>query len=627
MATTYTDQYLTRIREGATYTPASQTPAARTFNQKLEPYSMDIGSLYRQLDINATGPFAERNEYKSDLINYIKGTLLQTASEGKVLEYEDKVRDAILISAFTGRDVQTDVLPNFDKYAKQFTGIDTDKNVLKSFQDYFEANSIQKQISNLTMMLTNIPYDDERRPSYEAMLEKARTDYATKTADVSTKSDFWRQVAASGNIVAQSVEQMSRVMSTQIMAYMLTGGLSLASPAVSGIQNITNAARVGSAMKLAGTASAVHYTATTMMKAEAAEIASTLMDMVDENGNRIPLDIIRDNAYRWGITSALVEMGDDFITPIGNVKLGTKTIGEAFNALKGLLQRNPIGYVGLFAGSTALQTTQEGIQGAIRQKGINDAIRQSNAQGFTSFKESDIQASAKDYWNTAWDEFKESFIPMAATQFLTGGLTFATAKLSQRMQITPQMKKDAAKYFNAKQGQIFDIGYIDTVGEQPVNIYAPKEGAEKQEQAKASPILMTVNKQTGALVPVYRRDRQYAEHLRSNGVTAIRGIVISDDFVSKVGNTASANNLASILGVRIGEQYPVMGYDGDTIIMDTQEGVEAAAADIDSLKADIFGNPEVVNLEKQENGDYRLMWETESGRERSVTIRAKNDTD
>lgn len=627
MATTYTDQYLTRIREGATYTPASQTPAARTFNQKLEPYSMDIGSLYRQLDINATGPFAERNEYKSDLINYIKGTLLQTASEGKVLEYEDKVRDAILISSFTGRDVQTDVLPNFDKYAKQFTGIDTDKNVLKSFQDYFEANSIQKQISNLTMMLTNIPYDDERRPSYEAMLEKARTDYATKTADVSTKSDFWRQVAASGNIVAQSVEQMSRVMSTQIMAYMLTGGLSLASPAVSGIQNITNAARVGSAMKLAGTASAVHYTATTMMKAEAAEIASTLMDMVDENGNRIPLDIIRDNAYRWGITSALVEMGDDFITPIGNVKLGTKTIGEAFSALKGLMQRNPIGYVGLFAGSTALQTTQEGIQGAIRQKGINDAIRQSNAQGFTSFKESDIQASAKDYWSTALDEFKESFIPMAATQLLTGGLTFTTAMLSKRMQITPQMNKDASKYFTAKQGQIFDIGYIDTVGEQPVNIYAPKEGAEKQEQTKASPILMTVNKQTGALVPVYRRDRQYAEYLRSNGVTAIRGIVISDDFVSKVGNTASANNLASILGVRIGEQYPVMGYDGDTIIMDTQEGVDAAAADIDSLKADIFGNPEVVNLEKQENGNYRLMWETDSGRERSVTIRAKNDTD
>ena len=627
MATTYTDQYLTRIREGATYTPASQTPAARTFNQKLEPYSMDIGSLYRQLDINASGPFAERNEYKSDLINYIKGTLLQTASEGKVLEYEDKVRDAILIASFTGRDVQTDVLPNFDKYAKQFTGIDTDKNVLKSFQDYFEANSIQKQISNLTMMLTNIPYDDERRPSYEAMLEKARTDYATKTADVSTKSDFWRQVAASGNIVAQSVEQMSRVMSTQIMAYMLTGGLSLASPAVSGIQNITNAARVGSAMKLAGTASAVHYTATTMMKAEAAEIASTLMDMVDENGNRIPLDIIRDNAYRWGITSALVEMGDDFITPIGNVKLGTKTIGEAFSALKGLLQRNPIGYVGLFAGSTALQTTQEGIQGAIRRKGINDAIRQSNAQGFTSFKEDQVQDSASEYWNTAWDEFKESFIPMAATQLLTGGLTFATAKLSQRMQITPQMKKDAAKYFNAKQGQIFDIGYIDTVGEQPVNIYAPKEGAEKQEQAKASPILMTVNKQTGALVPVYRRDRQYAEYLRSNGVTAIRGIVISDDFVSKVGNTASANNLASILGVRIGEQYPVMGYDGDTIIMDTQEGVDAAAADIESLKADIFGNPEVVNLEKQENGNYRLMWETDSGRERSVTIRAKNDTD
>lgn len=627
MATTYTDQYLTRIREGATYTPASQTPAARTFNQKLEPYSMDIGSLYRQLDINATGPFAERNEYKSDLINYIKGTLLQTASEGKVLEYEDKVRDAILIASFTGRDVQTDVLPNFDRYAKQFTGIDTDKNVLKSFQDYFEAYSIQKQISNLTMMLTNIPYDDERRPSYEAMLEKASTDYATKTADVSTKSDFWRQVAASGNIVAQSVEQTSRTMSTQIMAYMLTGGLSLASPAVSGIQSITKAARIGSAMKLAGTASAVHYTATIMMKAEASEIASTLMDMVDENGNRIPLDIIRDNAYRWGIISAFTEMADDFITPIGNVKLGTKTIGEAFDALKGLMQRNPIGYVGLFAGSTALESTQEGIQGAIRQKGINDAIRQSNAQGFTSFKESDIQASAKDYWNTALDEFKESFIPMAATQILTGGLTYTTAMLSQRMQITPQMKKDAAKYFNAKQGQIFDIGYIDTVGEQPVNIYAPKEGAEKQEQAKASPILMTVNKQTGALVPVYRRDRQYAEYLRSNGVTAIRGIVISDDFVSKVGNTASANNLASILGVRIGEQYPVMGYDGDTIIMDTQEGVDAAAADIDSLKADIFGNPEVVNLEKQENGNYRLMWETDSGRERSVTIRAKNDTD
>lgn len=627
MATTYTDQYLTRIREGATYTPASQTPVAQTFNQRLEPYSMDIGSLYRQLDINATGPFAEKNEYKADLINYIKGTLLQTASEGKVLEYEDKVRDAILISAFTGRDVQTDVLPNFDRYAKQFTGIDTDKNVLKSFQDYFEANSIQKQISNLTMMLTNIPYDDERRPSYEAMLDKARTDYATKTADVSTKSYFWRQVAASGNIVAQSVEQMSRVMSTQIMAFMLTGGLSLGSSAVSGIQNITNAARVGSAMKLAGTASAVQYTATTMMKAEAAEIASTLMDMVDENGNRIPLDIIRDNAYRWGIASALVEMGDDFITPIGNVKLGTKTIGEAFSALKGLLQRNPIGYVGLFAGSTALQTTQEGIQGAIRQKGINDAIRQANEQGFTSFKEDQVQDSASEYWNTAWDEFKESFIPMAATQLLTGGLTFTTAMLSKRMQITPQMNKDAAKYFTAKQGQIFDIGYIDTVGEQPVNIYAPKEGAENQEQAKASPILMTVNKQTGALVPVYRRDRQYAEYLRSNGVTAIRGIIISDDFVSKVGNTASANNLASILGVRIGEQYPVMGYDGDTIIMDTQEGVDAAAADIDSLKADIFGNPEVVNLEKQENGNYRLMWETDSGRERSVTIRAKNDTD
>lgn len=627
MATTYTDQYLTRIREGATYTPASQTPAAQTFNQKLEPYSMDIGSLYRQLDINATGPFAERNEYKSDLINYIKGTLLQTASEGKVLEYEDKVRDAILIASFTGRDVQTDVLPNFDRYAKQFTGIDTDKNVLKSFQDYFEAHSIQKQISNLTMMLTNIPYDDERRPSYEAMLEKARTDYATKTADVSTKSDFWRQVAASGNIIAQSVEQTSRTMSTQIMAYMLTGGLSLASPAVSGIQSITKAARIGSAMKLAGTASAVHYTATIMMKAEASEIASTLMDMVDENGNRIPLDIIRDNAYRWGIISAFTEMADDFITPIGNVKLGTKTIGEAFDALKGLMQRNPIGYVGLFAGSTALEATQEGIQGAIRQKGINDAIRQANEQGFTSFKESDIKASAKDYWSTALDEFKESFIPMAATQILTGGLTYTTAMLSQRMQITPQMKKDAAKYFTAKQGQIFDIGYIDTVGEQPVNIYAPKEGAEKQEQAKASPILMTVNKQTGALVPVYRRDRQYAEYLRSNGVTAIRGIVISDDFVSKVGNTASANNLASILGVRIGEQYPVMGYDGDTIIMDTQEGVEAAAADIESLKADIFGNPEVVNLEKQENGNYRLMWETDSGRERSVIIRAKNDTD
>lgn len=588
--------------------------------------SYDLGNIFRMLDINEAGPSAENSERQMAFENYLKGTVLEHASEGKVFDARKRNEDALLISAYTGRD-QKDVLDNYDQYVKFFTGNNPGKGVLGAFRDYFDGYYMQKQISNAELALLDIPYDDPRREYYENNLETMRTNHQLKTSDVSNNSEFWRKVASSGNIFAQTAEQLNRTLLASAVFGAIGGAVA---PQLGvGMDNLVKAQSIKDAMKLGQSVNMLTYTICEMGKAEAAEVASEASRMVDENGNRIPLEVIKEIAYPIGVISALTEIMDDALTPIGEYKLGKRTLGETAKYIESLIKSNPLGYVGLGVAGTTFQALQEGLQSRIRRLGIDLIVAKSNNQGRTNLPVGNTPEDSLAKWGEALTEFKDSFIPMGVSQLLTGGLsigaTYTTAALSKAMQISPKMRQDASKYFT-ENGKVYDIGYIDTVGQSPVNIYEPKadKDGKTAEQKRTAPILMYVNKYTGALVPVYTRDRQYVEYLRENGVTGIKGVVISEEALTSAGDNASASNLASILAMRIGADSPVMGYDGSTIIMDSQEGVEAAIEDIESYKDSLSQN---VEFEKQEDGSYRIVWENTRGTSQTITVRAKTESD
>ena len=598
----------------------------------------DIGSLFRQMDFNAsTGSSMAENQYKQGVIDYLKGTVLQYSSEGRQFDVTKKLQDAILINSFTGRDITNDILPNYDHYMKIYTGADTGKGILGSFKDYFEAYDMQKSINNMTLALMDIGYDDPRRAYYEKQLDTARTNYALKIADVSNTSEFWKKVASSGNIVAQSVDQMMKTMTASIIAGVAGGAVAGSLYGGQGVAgNLMQSIAVEESMKKASLATAVGYTATVMTQAEASEIAETLMGMVDDNGRHIPLDIIKDYAYTFGLLSSVVELGDEMITPIGRYKIGDLTISEALNEVRDLVKSYPLGYVGLGLAGTTAEAVQEGAQGMIRQTGIDLAIKKSNERGVTSFDTGTDEDEARNKWNVGWEEFKESIIPMGVSQLLTGGLSigasYTTAALSRPMSLTPQMRADANRYFNAGTGKVYDIGYADTAGEGPVNRFASSSASEgAQVQQKASPVLFYVNRQTGALVPLYKSDKQYLEYLREQGVTGFRGIQVNENILEQASSVGSARNVASLLA-NILDRGQVVGYDGSEIVFDSQESVERAKEFIDMFRGSLFGGDEFVfqgdvNITGNDDGTYTFMFEDNNGRTRRFSFRVQNEND
>ena len=643
LTTAKKDPYLTKVASKARYTPSVKTEDQRLYTPDM-PDGVSVGSLFRQLDVNAVGPSAEQNQYLQDMTDYLTGFYINKSTEGETLSPDDKIFASMLMSSMTGRDT-TEILGDFDRYSEAFTGIKTNKNFLQNWGDYFSGHWDRKEITNATMMLTDIPYDSPRRQYYEKYRDDLQEAYAKKTANVSTKSGVLRNIAQSGDIMGQSVDQLIRaiemgLVTSATLSLMLSGvgaPAGVAMGTTTGLAAIQAAQSVKKAYSVGSTLSSIQYTVNEMAKAEGAEIADRLMSMVDEHGNRIPLDIVKSYAYTGGLLSAVTELSDNIITPIGSLKFGTKTVGEFFKYTKQMVEKNAAGYLGLFAANTAFQVGQEGLQGWIREKFIDDAVKKANESGATSFTDYQPKSASSD---TSWDVFMKEAVEALPSLVITGavgavgggvgayayaGAAYVTKSLERKMQITSQMKSDASKYFN-ESGKVYDIGYIDTVGEDGVDHYAPKktEDGKQAEQRKAAPIFMYVNKNTGALVPVYRKDRQYVEYLRENGVTGVKGIIINEEALTKAGETASASSLASVLAMRIGSESPVMGYDGNTIIMEDQNGVDAAVEDIQSYSDTM--SPD-VEVQQNEDGSYRIMWENTRGTTQTINVRAKNESD
>ena len=645
------DPYLTKVSSNAKHEPYKSQEDERLYTPDM-PEGLSVGSLLRQLDVNAAVPSAQDDQTVSDMTDYLTGFYLQKSSQDEALSPEDKVFASMIMSTMTGRDTK-EIINNFDKYSKAFTGIDTGKNWFQNFWQYFSGHWDRNEISNATMALTEIPYDSPRRQYYEKYLNDLKENYAKKTANVSTEKGFLRQFAQSGDVTGQRADQLMRSIETGLIlagaaSLMLSGagapvGLTVGTSATLGAIQTANAVR--KAYTLGSVASTVKYNVVNMAKAEASEAADRLMSMVDENGNRIPLEIIREYAYNGGLLSALVEMSDDlisgFLTPIGEMRWGKKTVKEAVASIRSLIRNKPLKYGLGFAANTGFQIGQEGFQGWIREKYIDEAVKKSNEIGATNFTNYTPKSAAADTsWELIWNEAKESLPSMAISELLfagagaavgaaSGPVSYVMTSLERKMEVTSQMKSDANKYFTGDKGKVYDIRYFDTVGADPVDPNAnkqTKEGEKAEEPKKRGPVIFSVNKETGALVPMTQRDRAYVEFLRENGVTGIRGIQISDRAISEAGNIGSAGRMAELLDAFM-DNGAVVGTEGSTIVFNSQESLNNAVADLDEVRDALSLYKDSVEFVKNKDGSYTIHYENSTGRLQNFNLRVQTEQD